>query len=977
MSHSLINRLRVTAQLPDGAIPDALWREKILDYADDVTQPQIQSVLQDAQATMLVAAICAHSPFLTGILRRHMAWIPEIFGSDPDAIHAQLLLDMRAFHNRDIAEADLMRVLRIGREKNALLVALADIGGVWDVNRVTAALADFADAAVNAAVDYLLFEARQSGKLLCAPHDDLQSSSGLVILAMGKHGARELNYSSDIDLIVFYDVASANLSEDVEPSTFYVRLTKGLVKLLQNRTEDGYVARVDLRLRPDPGSSATAVSLPTAYNYYESVGQNWERAAFIKARAIAGNLTLGNDFLKALTPFIWRKYFDFAAIADIHAMKRQIQTARGHGEIAVAGHDIKLGRGGIREIEFFVQTQQLVFGGRKPRLRGRRTVDMLGALVEEEWISADARDELSACYYFLRTVEHRLQMRMDEQTQRLPQEEHDLLAFSQFAGFATLTAFSDHLTQIAMTVQKHYARLFEEADTLASDVGSLVFTGTSDDPETVETLQSMGFKDPPLIIETIRGWHFGRRAAVTSARAREVLTELVPLLLKAFGKTADPDGAITAFDRALVSMPGAVELFSILRSNQKLLALFADILGTAPRLAEVVSTHPHVLDTVIDPYFVSGKAEAAVIEARLRHSIGQWADFEECLDRMRDCGRQEIFMIGARLLSDLFSPAEAGVAYTAIAESLVRIALNAVKETFEKEHGQIAGGKIAVLALGKLGGHELTPSSDLDLVVVYDFDEKYPESSGPRKLHAVQYYTRLTQRLITALTAQTRSGFLYEVDLRLRPSGSKGPLASQFKGWIDYQNNEAEVWEHMALTRSRPIAGDADFFDIITSEIQKIVRKSRDPQFLAREVVSMRTLIAQSKGDDNPDDLKLVAGGLLDCEFIAQFLALKFGRNYAPLISGNTASVLHNARKNGLVSADDADYLCESYAFMRDVQQWQRLTVRGDFNSETAGDAVLRRISAALGVPDYRILQSHLREIHPRIRRIFNELLTA
>lgn len=976
MTKSFIEKIDVSAKLPEGASPHELWRDKLFNWIDDeALLRKTETILQDERASYLVAVLCHYSPFLTGILRRHIDWIADILSGDADAIHTSILSDVRRYKDEEVDDAILMRHLRVAREKNALLVAMADIAQIWDVTRVTMALADFCDAAVNAAIDNLLLQAVSSGKLLPHPGENLQDASALVILAMGKHGARELNYSSDIDIIVFYDAEIARLAPGVEPSTFYVRLTKGLVKLLQNRTEDGYVARVDLRLRPDPGSSATAISLTTAYNYYESVGQNWERAAFIKARAIAGNIKLGEGFLQSLTPFIWRKYFDFAAISDIHAMKRQIQTARGHGEIAVAGHDIKLGRGGIREIEFFVQTQQLVFGGRKPLLRGRRTIDMLSALVSEEWITPQARDELTGCYNFLRMIEHRLQMQLDEQTQRLPQDEVELDNFARFAGFSNASAFGQILTETARTVQKHYARLFEEADTLASDIGSLVFTGSADDPETVLTLEKIGYRDPSQVIETIRGWHFGRRPAVISARAREVLTELVPLLLKAFGKTADPDGAIAAFDRALGAMPGSVELFSILRSNQKLLSLFADILGTAPRLAEIASTHPHVLDTVIDPYFVTGKADEAVIEARLRNAIGEWTAVEECFDRMRDAGRQEIFMVGARLLSDLFSPAEAGRAYTAIADALVRIALDAVTIQFEKDHGKVKGGKMAVLAYGKLGGREMTPASDLDLVVVYDYDATSPESDGARPLHAVQFFTRLTQRMITALTAQTRRGFLYEIDMRLRPMGAKGPVASQIDGWLVYQRNEAETWEHMALTRTRAIAGEAQFCEEVQRLIADILLRTRESKKLAADVFEMRQRIAEAKGDENPDDLKLVAGGLLDCEFIAQYLMLRDGARIPGLLTGNTYEVLNIVAENKTVSADAAGIVREHYALMRDVQQWQRLTVRGEFDASTAGPAVLKRIASAVGSPDYRILQAQLSEVHRDVRRLFLDIL--
>ncbi|MFD0935689.1 bifunctional [glutamine synthetase] adenylyltransferase/[glutamine synthetase]-adenylyl-L-tyrosine phosphorylase, partial [Methylobacterium trifolii] len=410
------------------------------------------------------------------------------------------------------------RTLRRNRQAHALLVALADIGGLWPLETVTRALSDFADASVSAALDALLAQAASLGRFLPKDPAAPQAGSGLVVLGLGKLGGQELNYSSDIDLVVLFDPEVAPLKPGLEPAPFFSRLAQGAARLLEDRTGDGYVHRVDYRLRPDPGSTPTALSLNAAYGYYESVGQNWERAAFIKARPIAGDITVGERFLAELRPFIWRKYFDFGSIADVHAMKRQIHAVRGHDTLAVAGHDIKLGRGGIREVEFFVQTQQLVFGGRRPGLRGSRTVPMLGELEREGWIDAAARDELAAAYAFLRGIEHRLQMVRDEQTQRLPTDAGDLARFAHFAGYADLPAFEATLLHHARRVQTHYALLFEAAPDLSAAVGDLVFSGADDDPATLATLRELGFREPERTVETVRGWHFGRRPAVRSPR---------------------------------------------------------------------------------------------------------------------------------------------------------------------------------------------------------------------------------------------------------------------------------------------------------------------------------------------------------------------------------------------------------------------------------------------------------------------------
>ncbi len=924
----------------------------------------------------LLAGFAVGSPFLWGIVKSDPSRLARLLEEAPEAGVARLHTAARDAWTTADDTPSLMRTLRLLRAEHALVVGLADCGGVWGVEEVTHALTGFADSCVGTAVRHLLKEAADLGRFLPPDAADPEKGSGLVVLALGKHGAGELNYSSDIDIVVFFD-PDAPLREGLEPSTVFFRLTQGIVKLLQERTSDGYVFRVDLRLRPDPGSTSVAISLPAAFTYYETVGQNWERAAYIKARPIAGDLALGARFLSDLIPFVWRKYFDFATIADIHAMKRQIHVARGHEAIAVAGHDIKLGRGGIREIEFFVQTQQLVFGGRRPNLRGPRTLDMLAALHADGWIAAGARDDLGAAYRFLRGIEHRLQMVADEQTQRLPADPATLKGFAKFCGFPSVKAFGAALTRHALKVQEHYALLFEEGPALASEAGSLVFTGTSDDPDTLETLLRLGFRDPVRVAETVRGWHFGRRSAVTSARAREVVTELAPALLCALGRTADPDGALAALDEAFGRMRAAVELLSILRSNERLLMLFADCLGSAPRLAEIVAERPHVLDAVIDPAFVDPAIATGAAADRVRTLIGEPHGFEDFLDRSRDAVRQETFVAGARMLSGIFSPGRAGQAFTAVAEAAVKACFEAVSADFARDHGTVRDGRAVVIGLGRLGAGEMTPSSDLDLVVLYDFKDAHPESSGARKLHAVVYYSRLTQRLLSALTVPTRRGHLYEVDMRLRPEGRKGPVATQFKGFLDYESNAAETWEHMALVRARVIAGDPSLERDAMRAIRANLARRRDRAGLARDVLAMRALLASEKGEADPWDLKLAAGGLVDIEFLAQFLVLANAAVHPAIMLASTARVLAEADRLNLLTRSDAYQLRTSYTLLSDVFMWQRLTVEGRFDGAKVAPAVLRRIASAVGLPDAKVLECDLTETRARVRDVFSRLMEA
>lgn len=935
------------------------------------------SLRRNKRAAPLLLGLADHSPFLWQILSREPDLLVRLLETSPEDSNAALVADQVAAGRPAPGEAvDLDGIgarLRRNRAAHALLVAMADIGGVWPLETVTRALSDFADASVSAALDAHLAQAAAAGRFLPVDPAEPQRDSGLVVLGLGKLGAHELNYSSDIDIIVFFDSQSPWLKEGLEPTPFFSRLAQGVARLLQDRTGDGYVHRVDYRLRPDPGSTPTAMSLNSAYVYYETLGQNWERAAFIKARAIAGDIPAGERFLKELTPFVWRKYFDFASIADVHAMKRQIHAVRGHDTLAVAGHDIKLGRGGIREVEFFVQTQQLVFGGRRPALRGRRTVEMLGSLTEEGWIGAEARDALSHAYRFLRTIEHRLQMLRDEQTQRLPADPAELERFARFSGFPDLPAFEADLLTHARAVQTHYALLFEAEPDLSSGMGDLVFSGSTDDPATLATLRALGFRQPEQAVETVRGWHFGRRPAVRSPRAREVLTELVPALMQALGGTPDPDAALAALDRAFGRMPASVELLTILRSHERLRALFADLLGSAPRLADTVAFSPHVLDAVIDPAFVDPTTDAETLAAQYRGLVGAPAAMEEFLDRSRDAARQMRFVTGARLLSGILAPEGAGRAFSAIADAAVAASLEAVSRAFAAEHGAVPGGRVVVLGFGRLGSRQLTAESDLDLAVLYDFDPQNRSSAGPKPLDAAVAYNRLTQRLVAALTAPTRRGGLYEVDLRLRPGGGQGMIATQARSLGAYLDDEAELWEHMALSRARVICGD----ESLAAETEAIVRAAllapRDPAEVRRGVREMRALVEAEKGDGGPLDLKLAPGGLLDIDFLAQALLLAHGARHPDLLGLDPAGAIERAAGHGLLPHADAGTLSAAYRRFDDVHHWQRLMVEGDPSS--ASPVATTRLALASGLPDARTLIAGLDAERAEVRALFETLL--
>jgi glutamate-ammonia-ligase adenylyltransferase len=792
---------------------------------------------------------------------------------------------------------------------------------------------------------------------------------------MGKHGAFELNYSSDIDLIILYDPEATSLADGTEPATFFVKLTRNLVSLLQDVTADGYAFRTDLRLRPDPRATQVAISIEAAAVYYENMGQNWERAAMIKARPAAGDMALGQEFLDRLKPYVWRKYLDFAAIADVQSLKRQIHAVKGHGEIAVEGHNLKLGRGGIREIEFFVQTQQLIAGGRNPKLRGSRTLEMLDALAEAQWITPKAALELKDAYLFLRRIEHRVQMVNDEQTHLLPQAGEKFESLARFSGFATSQDFAAKLRATFETVQGHYAVLFEDAPELGTDSGSLVFTGGEDDAETIETLSRMGFRQPSEVSATIRGWHFGRYSATRSAKSKELLTELMPALLTSLARSGEADAAFIAFDRFLSGLPAGVQLFSMLKANPNLLDLICTILGTAPRLADQLSRRPRVLDAVLDPGFFGPMPKAAEFAAQAAQIIPQDIPLEEAADRARVVGREQMFRVGVRVLSETASAEEAGGAFSGIAESLIGILHDAVERQMIKAHGRLPGGASAVLAMGKLGGREMTAGSDLDLILIYDHAEDAEMSDGPKPLGASQYYARLTQRLVAALSAATSEGVLYEVDLRLRPSGSQGPVAASLASFKSYHADSSWTWEKLALTRARVVHGAPALKAELDQTISRVLCMPRDPQTTLTDVRDMRRLMIKEKGTGNVWDIKQAIGGLVEVEFIAQTLQLLHAHRAPAILNTNSFAVLAKLEAADVLDCTKATALREACSLYHRLTQVLRLCLTTTYEPTQSPPGLNRLVAGAAATPDIATAESLLAETQSRVSVIFEGVI--
>jgi glutamate-ammonia-ligase adenylyltransferase len=962
-SLSVFESLPPPADAAAASVGLARWSEAAADATDTTLAETMRALAADAAGARLLSSVFGNSPYLTQTCLKEPGFVIRLAEQGLDATFAEILDGLNHEVAISGARTTVMAALRVAKRRAALTIALADLAGQWELARVTGALSEFAEQALDIVVRHLLTSAAANDEI--AP--EAVEQSGLIVLGMGKLGAHELNYSSDIDLIVLFDGERTGYRGTRSVQVFFTQLAQELVRMMAERTAEGYVFRTDLRLRPDPGSTPPAVATRAALSYYESAGQNWERAAFIKARPVAGDRDAALAFLGELRPFLWRKNLDFAAIEDIHSIKRQINAHRGGGRIAVAGHDIKLGRGGIREIEFFAQTQQLIWGGRKPELRRAGTLDALNALAADGLISDEARSALTVAYHFLRKLEHRLQMIDDAQTHSVPLDPAALHRVAVLMGFADAALFAEALTAQLSAVEAIYARLFEEAPSLAAP-GNLVFTGTEDDPETLKTLGGLGFTDPAAIAMIIRNWHHGRYRATRSTRARELLTELVPALVAAFGATPNPDSAFMRFDEFLGRLPAGVPFFSLFYNNPGILSLVAEIMGAGTRLAETVAKRPALLDAVLTANFFDPPAPRRELAAEFEAMLDRAAHYEELLDLARRWVSDRKFQVSVQLLRHRLDGEAAGAAYADIAETALAGLLPRVAADFAKSHGTLRGGAMVVVALGKLGSREMTPTSDLDLVLIYDNAEDAEQSDGQRPLSASAYYARLTQRYINALTAPTSEGSLYEVDMRLRPSGSSGPLATSLAAFRHYHQGAAWTWEQMALARARVVAGPKPLADAVTAAIAEVLQRPRDPAKLALEVDDMRERIADQHRDPPIWHVKHVRGGLVDIEFIMQFLQLRDAATKPKLLEVNTLSALKKLMVGGSLAPDAADDLIGALALWRDVQSLLKLTAEEPFDEDAATPALKALLAAGANAVDFAALKA---KMHDAAHRAF------
>ncbi len=960
---------------------------KLADFIKSCQEQQvtdIDALINKNNHRSLICAIFSNSPYLSRLLFRDVNFARRLLTEPLGELYENIMKGLSESLPLITDTNQLMQVLRQAKAQIALIISFADLSGRWPLRVITRRLSDFAESAVSLTASHLLRAEMVKGNLAVPAHiageeliasPELSKDTGYVVLAMGKMGGYELNYSSDIDLIVLYDNDIVQYTGRKTAQDMFIRLTKNLVKIMQERTADGYVFRTDLRLRPDPGATAIALSMEGAEVYYQSMGLNWERAAMIKARPVAGDLEAGNDFLSRIKSFVWRKHLDYVALEDIYAIKKLIHQHHGHKEICFAGQDIKLGHGGIREIEFYAQIFQLISGGREPELQVAATCDALNALEKAQKLSATNNQKLQEAYVYHRTLEHRLQMINDDQTHSMPESPDDLARITSFMGYQKQSDFEKQLNIHLNIVHELFTNLLKDSNQSEDDDEHLlVFPPDDYNADTLAAITHAGYEKPKEIYYIIQTWLLGRYRACRTQRARNLLHSFIPEILSNFAKLGTPDNSLKKFDKFLSRLPSGVQFFSFIKAQPWLLELLAEVIGIAPNLADQLAKRPLLLDAVLNNDFFEAAFTMEQLSEHLEGQIKGAKDFQDILDISRKWAAEHKFQIGVQILRNNIDAARAGKSLSMVADVILRVMLSRVAGEFANKHGELPGAQFAIFALGKLGGQELTTTSDLDLVFIYDPKETAAFSDGKKPLSINHYFARFSQQFINALTALTGEGKLYEVDMRLRPSGNAGPIAVTLQSFKEYQTKKAWTWEHLALTRGRIITGDNELSDKITKVVSDVLR-NRKRHNLLKDTAAMREKLRKEFGTTDIWSIKHTRGGLVDIEFICQYLILNHMADSPQILVTNTLDQILQLKKYHVLPEEQSDLLYHACDFMQNLQVVLRLCLGSDSKFSDKPQGLIDTLCERFKVNSLSQLALKITETQKNISALYGEII--
>ncbi len=972
----------------------------------------LRPTLENAIDRHLLLTILGASPFFAGILCRRDRFFLDLFpGGEVRRCKDEkdMLADLRTSIPGGVSFSELQKGLRIYKSREVLRIGARDLCGLSDLSTTTAELSALAAASLQRAYEICteLLISEHGPPLLDQPGENGSREPEFTILGMGKLGGRELNFSSDIDLIYFYSsekgMTRGVLSSSAEPEgrihlhQYFCRLAEVITRALGQVTEDGFVFRVDLRLRPDGDSGEMANSLRSAETYYESWGQSWERTAMIKARPVAGSIPFGEKLLQDLQPFIYRRYLDYAMIEDIRRMKQKIDrslTREKEGEL-----NLKLGRGGIREIEFFIQTLQLVYGGKNPRLRERNSLSALDSLHREGLIESRTYDHLREAYSFLRTVEHRIQMVQERQTHNLPVRREEIDALARRCGFLKRKKFLETLEEHRQNVEAIYRDLFftseEEIREEVRPEIAFLFDPAADPDLVMDLLEERGFRNPRNGYESIAFLRDAPPRAHLTQRARRQLERIAPLLMQEVIDSPEPDRALLNLERFLRALRARATFYALLAENREIIKVLVSLFGTSQFLSRIFIQHPEILDSMVSRSYAVSNKDRITMEKDLEELIGDATDYEDRLDVLRRFRNEEFLRIAmgdlygnleleevARQLSVLADVALNKAVSIAREELMPRFGIPWCKTT--KGDGHEAA--FAIIGMGKLGGMELNYHSDVDIIFVYEGNGETRPAPGadPHRFRLQtnqEYFSRLAQRIISVLTLSTREGFVYQIDTRLRPSGNQGPLVTSMPAFRAYHESSARMWERQALTKSRVVTGPERFVEPLSALLKEMTYGSPLGPGLKEEIYRLRNRmeVEIAREDRRRYNIKTGRGGMVDVEFIVQYLQLLHGGKRPDLRLTNTLDALDALQQEKLLSKGDYDVLKEGYRFLRKVENRLRLVHDQSVNELSGDPDYLTRLARRLGYPegpkkpasafleDYRSITEEIRRVYERI----------
>ncbi|PWB64333.1 MAG: bifunctional [glutamate--ammonia ligase]-adenylyl-L-tyrosine phosphorylase/[glutamate--ammonia-ligase] adenylyltransferase, partial [Deltaproteobacteria bacterium] len=856
--------------------------------ADALPREDLAAVLARPRNLPVLGALLGGSGFLSDQIARRREIFSFLFLEEGyrDRVPAEgLLAEAVAAGRRAGTEDAIKAALRRIKLREMARIAARDLAGLAPLSEVTQDLSALASAALSGALE---FARRQLTQRYGAPRpaETAGRECGFVVMGMGKLGGFELNFSSDIDLLYLYETDEGSTDGGAEGKPiplhqYFVRLSETVTRIISEITEDGFVFRVDLRLRPEGTRGDLANSLRSAEIYYESWGQTWERAALIKARPVAGDLEVGEEFLRTVTPFVYRKYLDFTSIEEIQEMKERINLAASRAHRG--DRDLKLGAGGIREIEFFVHAHQLIYGGKNKALRVRGTLEALSALAQQGIVPAEERTALSEAYVFLRSLEHRIQVHQERQTHVLPHREEDLRRLARTMGLSGGEALLSELDRHTGNVRAIYGRLFRGT---AEDVPSAIphevqalFYPELEEAEAASRLEALGFSEPEAAARNLVSLREGPPFVRLSARARRYLAKIGPAVLTRVIRTPDPDMALAHTERFLAAVGARTMFYAMLFENPKVIDALVRLFGSSRFLSGYFLHHPELMDTFLKEDLSALMKTKSGLRRELGEALAACTDFEQEMDELRRFKNLETLRIGTHDLAGNLSLEEGMYQHSALAEILLFHALAIARRELSRRFGVPMGSggeeaRFCVMGMGKLGSEELSYHSDLDIIFLYSgAGESVPAPDADpadfRKVTNHEYFAKVAQRLITLLTMATREGYVYKLDTRLRPSGNAGPLVSSLAAFETYHEHSAHLWERQALLKCRFVAGDREFGKQVEGMVARFIFDRPLPEGAAEEIHRLRMRMEVELGREHTRllNLKVGRGGVVDVEF--------------------------------------------------------------------------------------------------------------